>query len=51
MKKLFNKNFWFGFMSGFMFLFLIILALLFISYWLGNHPVTDCDSCLNGTTP
>lgn len=29
-------------------LFLLIVALCI---WAGLNPVTDCDSCLNGTTP
>ena len=48
MKNIFNKNFWIGFISGFMFFFLILMI---FAYWCGNHPMTDCESCLNGTTP
>ena len=48
MKKLFNKSFWIGFVAGILF---VISMFLGFCYWIDRHPVTDCDSCLHGTTP
>ena len=47
-KKIFNKSFWIGFICGVLF---IILAIIGLGIYCGRHPVTDCDSCVNGTTP
>ena len=48
MKKIFNKNFWAGFIAGILFTLLYLFAL---GYWMESHPVGDCDSCMKGTTP
>lgn len=34
-----------------MVLFAIILAFVGMMVYVSTHPATDCDSCLNGTTP
>ena len=47
-KKIFNKSFWIGFICGVLF---IILAIIGLGAYCGSHPATDCDSCVNGTTP
>ena len=47
-KEIFNKSFWIGFICGVLF---IILAIIGLGIYCGSHPVTDCDSCINGTTP
>ena len=46
--KIFNKSFWMGFVCGVLF---IILAIIGLGSYCGSHPATDCDSCINGTTP
>ena len=47
MKLLGNKTFWIGFFLGMLF---TLMSLLTMGYLL-SQPVTDCDSCINGTTP
>lgn len=47
-KEIFNKSFWIGFMCGVLFIILVIIEL---GAYCGSHPVTDCDACVNGTTP
>ena len=47
-KKIFNKSFLIGFMCWVLFIILVIIGL---GAYCGSHPVTDCDSCVNGTTP
>lgn len=32
-------------------LFAIMLAFIGMMAYVSTHPTTDCDSCLNGTTP
>jgi hypothetical protein len=46
--KIFNKSFWIGFLCGGLFIILVIIGL---GSYCGSHPATDCDSCVNGTTP
>lgn len=46
--KLYNRNFWIGFIAGIAFTILMFLAL---GYWMETHPVENCDTCINGTTP
>ena len=48
MNKLFNKNFWLGFVSGIVFFILLIMLLVL---YIGCNPITDCESCANGLTP
>lgn len=48
MGHLFNKKFWLVFVSGILF---VILSFTALGCWVDSHPVTDCDSCINGTTP
>ena len=47
-KIIFNKSFLIGFICGVLF---IILAIIGLGAYCGSHPVSDCDSCVNGTTP
>lgn len=47
-KKIFNKSFLIGLLCGVLF---IILSIIGFGAYCGSHPVTDCDSCVNGTTP
>ena len=47
-KKIFNNSFLIGFMCWVLFIILVIIGL---GAYCGSHPVTDCDSCVNGTTP
>jgi len=47
-KKIFNKSFLIGFICGVLFIILVIIGL---GAYCGSHPATDCDSCINGTTP
>jgi len=47
MKRTNNKGYWIKVAIG---VLLVILALWAFDYWL-SQPITDCDSCINGTTP
>ena len=47
-KKIFKKSFLIGLVCGVLF---IILAIIGLGIYYGSHPATDCDSCINGTTP
>ena len=47
MEQLFNKKYRLGFVSGILF---VILSFTALGCLMGSHPVTDCDSCVNGIT-
>lgn len=48
LSELFTKQFFIGIVVGFFLTIAAIWSLL--SYW-EAHPSTDCNSCIEGTTP
>lgn len=48
MKGMNNIYYWIRLVSGIVITILLLISLAFIGK---GNPETDCDSCLNGTTP
>ena len=51
-RMIFNKTFWMGLLFSIVIIIVIIIIILIaICWWVSYYPMTDCDSCINGTTP